>query len=61
MVATKARGGMNREQFKQPEQLESRKPQNEDGEKEYVFDCTIMTKEEKPRADLDFEAFGAIK
>ena len=38
-VAEKARGGMNRDQF-----IQQKKQENEDGEKEYYFDCTVLDK-----------------
>ena len=37
-MAKKVRGGMNRDQFKE------KKNENNDGEKEYYFDCTILDK-----------------
>lgn len=45
-IASRARGGMNREQFVQGGATSSKKQEsnNEDGEKEYYFDCTVLEK-----------------
>jgi hypothetical protein len=43
-VAKKVRGGMNRDQFRE------KKNENNDGEKEYYFDCTILDKLETNKA-----------
>lgn len=39
-VANKVRGGMNRDQFQGPEKSKN----EDDGDKEYYFDCTILDK-----------------
>jgi hypothetical protein len=45
-VANKVRGGMNRDQFQGASQTkgEDKKNEQDDGDKEYYFDCNVLDK-----------------
>lgn len=64
-VAKKVRGGMNRDQFKG--QASGKQAANDDGDKEYYFDCTILDKldskgqpAEEIKADKDIDLMDFI-
>jgi len=47
-VSKKIRGGMNREQFNRQQSKDNKKNEDDDGDKEYYFDCKILDKLDAP-------------